>query len=166
MHPRTVAIVAVVVLAAAIGLRVLVVRYSLLPVSEEAVLKKAVAITVGYYHHGSFKKLQITDPEQVQDVLGTLRIVDELGMARNFGSLAAQGSLVSKIPIEFHFPQGVTREYTLQKQMLGGFVVDRDFYRKLNEIASQRVGQAIDILDVPPEVERNKTAPDNPGKDK
>jgi hypothetical protein len=166
MPPRTVAIVAVLVLVAAIGLRVLVVRYSLLPVSEEAVLKNALAITVGYYHQGVFKKLQITDPDQVKEVLETLHIVSDDPDGR-FGKVVASTGVILKpeTDIEFHFPDGYTREYKRDGKMLP-LDVDRGFYRKLNEIVSRHAGQAIDILETPPELERNKMDPVNLGTDK
>src|SRR5580765_5529925 len=68
MHPRTLAIVCVILLAGSFGGRFVVKHFGLLPVSEESVLKRAVALVVSYHDQDKLKKQLIADSIQVQEV--------------------------------------------------------------------------------------------------
>ena len=48
MHPRTLIILVAAILLASFGVRLVVFEYGLLPVSEQALLKKATSLTVSY----------------------------------------------------------------------------------------------------------------------
>jgi len=143
MHPRTVAIVVLALLAGAVAVRVLVVRFGLLPASEEVVLKKAVAVTVDYFDGSQLKKLRVEDPGEVREVLATLRVQRE----DYYGSWNRRpGNNVM-----FYFPNGSYRGFPLESPgQLGSFIVDRAFHAKLCEIASRREGKPIDVTRTPP----------------
>jgi hypothetical protein len=141
MHPRTVAIIAVALLVGAFVLRLLVVRFGLLPVSDEVVLKKAVAITVHYFDRGKKEVLVITNPGEVSALLATLRIKG------NGYSWVAQPQDLDPTPyIVFHFPRGQASLPLVSPRSLGGNKIDEAFYTQLNEVISLRRGRPVDIL--------------------
>jgi hypothetical protein len=145
MHPRTMAIVVAGFLLAAIGGRFAVVQFGLLPISEEVVLKKAVALTVNYHVDGKFKTYRISGPSEVREVLAALRVQREDYYRYNSwgGGWRPQ--------VSFHFPNGSRRDQSFEgPNQLGGFMVDRAFCEKLNDIVSRHEGRKIDIFEFPP----------------
>jgi hypothetical protein len=147
MHPRTLVILLVLVFALAFGLRWLVTAYSLLPVSEEAVLKRAVAVTVSYNMGGQRKTLTIDEPDELRDLLRTMRFQREQWEGYTRHGMPPQQT------IDFRFPNGRSRHCNLegpQPYQLSGFVVDKAFYDKLCEIVSRHEGRPVDVLDFHP----------------
>src|SRR5580765_1885684 len=107
MHPRTLAIICVFLLVGSIAARFFVERFELLPISEEVVLKKAVALAVTYSDGGKLKKHYVTDPAQVREVLATLRIKErEDKCLFMFESRSMPGTWTT---VEFVFPNGYRR---------------------------------------------------------
>jgi hypothetical protein len=146
MHPRTMFILLVLIFSLALAGRFLVVRFSLLPVSEEAVLKHAVAVTITYNFHGQSKSLTISKDDELHELLSTLRVQQEDYYAFSLGKARQQS-------VTFLFPNGRTRNCRLegpQPYHLNGNVVDRAFYAKLCELVSRHEGQQVDVLDFHP----------------
>jgi hypothetical protein len=147
MHPRTLVILVILIFGLAVAGRFLVVHFGLLPVSEEVVLKQAVAVTVTYNFKGHAKTLTIDDRAELRELLATLRVQQEdyYGYV-SFGMPRQQS-------ITFLFPDGNTRHCRFegpQPYHLGGNVVDRAFYTKLCELVSRHEGQQVDVLDFHP----------------
>jgi hypothetical protein len=144
MQPRTLMILVVLILAGAVGLRFLVVQYDLLPTSEEALLKRAVAVTVQYKVLAAQKSLIIADPVELSDLLQTLRFN---------GDEPSYYGKYTRSSLTFRFPNGRSREIKLggpQPYRLGNQSIDRAFYDKLCEIVARHEGQAVDVLDLHP----------------
>jgi hypothetical protein len=124
------------------------VKFSLLPVSEEAVLKRAVAVTVFYNLNNvnkDLKALTIDEPDELKDLLAELRIRRE----DYIGGFGMRGT--RRHPVKFHFPNGQVRDHFLEgPNQLGEFVVDRGFYEKLCEIVSRHEGCTVDVLEFHP----------------
>jgi hypothetical protein len=146
MRPRTVAIVVVLLLLGAVGLRFLVVRYALLPVSEEAVLQRAVGLTIHYEVGGVPKSLSVSDAE-LSEAMATLKIRKEDytyyygGGGRGFGGQSQ---------VDFHFPDGSKQTHVMyDKTQMGQFVVNQSFHDKLCDIVSRHEKKKIDRLGVP-----------------
>jgi len=141
MQPRTVLIVIVLMFLAAFALRFAVVRYGWLPVSEEAVLKHATAITVAYTHRNANKFLRIDDPAEVRALLAALHV------QRDDAHGVYWSARLPAATIGFHFSSGHYRTHNMDgPNVLGGYQVDRAFYDKLNEIVSRKEGEPVDIL--------------------
>ena len=118
MRPRTLFVLIGLIFLAAFALRFGVVRYGWLPTSEEAVLKRARAVTVCYYLGGNYKSLLIDDPAEVQALLAALHVQrDEYYGARPWG-------IRQPVTIGFHFPGGQRRDHTLETpHQLSGYLV-------------------------------------------
>src|SRR5580765_833754 len=145
MHPRTLGITCVVLLVGSFGAEFFVERFGLLQLSEEIVLKRAVALGVNYYDGGELKAQYITDPVEVREVLATLRIQDKEDYNGAYYYSDRAGSGVGTA-VEFRFPNGQVRNHRLYGgNTLGSRVVDRAFTQKLAAIISQREGHAIDL---------------------
>src|SRR5580765_1006927 len=112
MHPRTLAIVCVLLLGGSFAARYLVGRFGLLPISEEVVLKQAVALGVTYYDGGELKTRYITDPVQVSDILATLRIQDKEDYNGGYYYSGHAGPTAGPA-VEFRFPNGQVRNHRL-----------------------------------------------------
>jgi hypothetical protein len=152
MQPRTLAIVVVVLVGGAIGLRLLVVHFGLLPVSEEAVLKKATAITVTYYNGEKVKSLRISDRDQLREALAALRIHEDRHGHYYGGFAIGMGmGVVPQTGVTFHFPNGTRREHLFSGG--GGYQnleLNGQFCEKLSEIISRHEGKRVDVLSAPP----------------
>jgi hypothetical protein len=147
MHPRTLGLLLVLIFGLALAGRFVVTKFSLLPVSEEAVLKRAVAVTVTYYFKGQTKSLTIDNRAELRDLLGSLHVLQEdyYGYAR-FGMPRQQA-------VTFTFPGGRTRHCNFegpQPYRLGSNQVDGAFYDKLCELVSRHEGEHVDVLDFRP----------------
>lgn len=148
MRPRTVFFIVVLILLGAVGMRFLVVRFGLLPVSEQAVLRRAEAITVMYQVNGVPKMLYIGDRTEVNELLASLEIHNEDfqyyygGSSRNFGTNTTQ--------VKFHFPGGTEHSFPVYDRMkLGQFGVAPGFYDKLKAVVSRHEKATVDLLTVP-----------------
>ena len=163
MHPRTVAVVGVVLLAGAIGLRLLAVHLNWLPVSDEVVLKKAVAISVRYHNGQKFKTLHISDPAEVREVLAQLHMPDDrdhyYGFARTMVAPTDQPA------ISFHFPDGSRRDHILDQMPYQGFEVNTSFYDKLSEVVSRHEGKRVKVRPNPPPMNWGAFQGGMPGRD-
>jgi hypothetical protein len=147
MQPRTLAIAAFVLLAGSVALRYLVVHFGLLPVSEEAMLKKAVAITVTYFDQDQNKSLSISDPEQLAGLLAALRMQDS--ELYYYSGVTGGGGLWWPTPatVTFEFSNGLSRGHTFNGPYnLGGYTVDEVFFNKLRTLVSNHEGHDVDIL--------------------
>ena len=147
MHPRTLVLLLVLIFGLAVTGRFLVVRFGLLPVSEEAVLKRAVAVSVSYQLKGHSKVLTIDNQAELRELLGSLHLLEEnyYGYTR-FGMPRQQS-------VTFTFPGGKARHCSFegpQPYRLGSNLVDRTFYDKLCEVVSRHEGQPVDVLDFRP----------------
>jgi hypothetical protein len=147
MHPRTLVILVVLTFGLALVGRFVVARFGLLPISEEAVLKKAKAVSVTYYSEGQNKTLVINDRAEVQELLDTLHLLSEdyYGYS-NFG--------VPRLnTVIFVFPDNSLRNcgfHGPEPFQLGDNMVDRAFYLKLCELVSRHEGRPVDVLNIPP----------------
>jgi hypothetical protein len=149
MQIRTLAIFVVVLLVGAFILRFVVVRFGLLPVSEEVVLRKAAFLTVTYIDGGRSKSLKIKDGAEVREVLATLRIqVTDTSYYDNVWGGPAPGWSAPLGPsVDFWFPDHTNRSYTISSpHVLGNMTVDPAFGRKLREIVSRHEGHPVDIF--------------------
>src|SRR5882672_10258926 len=87
MRPRTLFVLIGLIFLTAFALRFGVVQYGWLPVSQEAVLKRATAITVTYHFQGNYKSLLIDDPADVNAALAALHVQrDDYHGTRYWGS--------------------------------------------------------------------------------
>ncbi len=105
MRPRTLVIVGVVMFVGAVVLRFLVVQFGLLPVSEEVVLKKAVALKVTFFDStlvpvgngkakafaNPRKSVWIDDPAEVSEALAALHMKAD-GEDARYGSRVGFGA--------------------------------------------------------------------------
>ncbi|HYV37073.1 MAG TPA: hypothetical protein VE988_15310 [Gemmataceae bacterium] len=147
MRPRTLAILAFVLLVGSVGLRQVVTYFGLLPVSEEVVLKKAVGLTVVYYVNGKAKSQVISEPAELKDALAALKIDPREEFYTHYYGWG-NGSSAS---VEFWFPDGTRRRHAIEGPVhLGSYRVDPAFFRKLVEIINKREGKAIDLSRGPP----------------
>jgi hypothetical protein len=118
------------------------VRYSLLPISEEAVLRRSTRVTVHYEVNGAVKKLQVSGAE-LSELLATLQVRREDYMYINGSS----GTVMYAPMVEFQFPNGTTRSYAMTgKNHLGNYLIDPAFHDKLCDIASRHEQQRVDKL--------------------
>src|SRR4051794_15020439 len=134
MQPRTLVIVAVVLLVGALGLRFLVFHFGWLPLTEEIVLKKAIALRVDYQvvdTTGAIvgKALVIDDPAEVEEALAALRMKDDdneyingFGRAKTPRFGAGMAPAITDVEIEFRFnDSGLARKHTFEgPRRLGG----------------------------------------------
>ncbi len=176
MHPRTLVIVMGAIVLVSFGVRFVVYQHELLPISEQALLKKAMSLTVAYDVPGKDKKgqpillpktLTISNPEDIADLLSVLelhreRYRDELDdgprfRRRNGGMVVAdpwgrEGWTRGTAKVTFHFPDGSTKprppdEYQFADPgWLGQWKVNEQFYRKLCGHISRAEGRAVDPL--------------------
>lgn len=146
MHPRTVAILVALILLLALVMRAVIYHTGLLPVSEELVLKQAVALTVTYSNRGNFKMLTIDRPEQLAEVFAVLDLrrndPRKDDMIFNQQGLLALGGQVT-----FHFPDRTTRLMVFRGQnWLEDAEVNPRFYAKLCELVSRAEGRPMQLL--------------------
>jgi hypothetical protein len=150
MHPRTVAILAASILLLALGMRVVVYQTGLLPVSEELILKQAIALTVTYSSEGKAKTLFVNRPEQLQALFAVLdlRPAGERPTTQDLKVWpVATGVLPIAPSVTFHFPDGSRRQMYFQGQnWLEDFGVNPRFYAKLCEYASRAEGRPVQLL--------------------
>jgi hypothetical protein len=148
MRPRTMVIAVLVLLLGAFGVRFLVVRFGLLPISQEAVLRHAVAVTVYYQVDGKSKTLRISDAREMSELLTTLHL------RRNdysYYAFSGPGYNPGGGMVVFHFPKGQQQSHTMTGiNQLGEFAVDPAFHTKLCEIVSRHEKKRIDSLVAPP----------------
>jgi len=142
MRPRTLFVLLIVIFVGAFALRFGVVQYGWLPVSQEAVLKRAKAISVSYVSEGVYKTVLIDDSADVKAILAELRIRRD-----DYYSSRMPGIVVPPTTVSFHFPGSHRRDYNLESpNQLGNYQLDRGFYEKLREIVSWKEGQQVDLL--------------------
>jgi hypothetical protein len=143
MNPRTTALVVFGILVGSLFLRLAVFRFGLLPVTAEAVLKKAKAIQVDYISKGLPKSLRIDKPAEVAELLSVLRL-DESNKWNDMGRF---GRGTGARNISFEMPDGQRQSFEFTKRAsIGPFGVAPAFYVKLCELVSQHEGRRIDIL--------------------
>jgi hypothetical protein len=162
MRPRTLVLVMFGILTASVLIRIVVFRYGLLPVTMEAVLKKAVAIEV-YYYVGSanlgdpgFKPLLINDRAEVERLLSVLHTVDlshgSRGNGYHPGNAMAGVSFVMPNGTQYGFNRG-GEYYASRAALVGGgssgngvqLEVDPAFFYMLSEIVSRHEGRRIEL---------------------
>jgi hypothetical protein len=150
MHPRTVGIVVAGILVFALGMRFAVFHYGLLPVSEEVVLKKAVALSVGYTLDGNNRKsLTITNPDQVEEILSLMELRRET--FRDEWRKGGPGAVPGTADLTFHFHDRSTRTLAFEaRDWLGQYRVNPRFYERLREIVSLSERKRIELLDQRP----------------
>jgi hypothetical protein len=148
MHPRTVAIVVGSILLLGLVMRVVIYQTGLLPVSQELILKKATALTVGYTNAGALKTLTINRPEELADVFAALQISrpNERDDVMAFGGPGVPGQAGGTVT--FHFPDGTSQQLSFQGAgWLGPFHVNPLFYHKLREYVRRAEGRPVDLLE-------------------
>jgi hypothetical protein len=119
------------ILTASVMLRIIVFRYGLLPVTMEAVLKKAVAIQVVYQTDVGQKQLWIGDRAQVDQLLSVLHTVQYPTGTHGYGH--ASGRVLMNL--NFIMPDGSQRSlYDMAPD------VDPAFFYVLSEIVSRQEG--------------------------
>jgi hypothetical protein len=134
MRPRTLVIAILALLIGAFGVRFLVVRFGLLPISQEALLRHAVAVTVYYEVDGKSKAMRISDAGEINELLATLRITRNEYSYGYGGPGYNTGSGV----VVFHFPKGQQQSHTMVgTNQMGEYAVDPAFHTKLCEIVSR-----------------------------
>jgi hypothetical protein len=153
MRPKTLALFIFFLFAAAMVARFCVYRYGLLPVTQEAVLKKALAIRVHFYLDQQMNIRDINESAQVRELLGLLRMTDDPRTRYHyaFSRMGAPGGARPEPALDFVMPGGgrfgsnSTFELVGQNRM-GSFDVAPAFFHKINEILSQREGRPIDVF--------------------
>jgi hypothetical protein len=146
MHPRTLVLLLILILGGAFALRFLVVRFGLLPVSEEAVLRRASAVTVSYsVRPGVVETQTIDDPRELRELLGTIRIEND----EYYTTSGVSGT--TGVVVTFHYPSGQQMLNVDSPDKLSNYKVDRAFYDTLNRILSDRKGQPVDLLNDHPQ---------------
>jgi hypothetical protein len=139
------------ILAVAVGLRYVVVRFGLLPVSEEAVLRKAVKVTVYYRVGAETKRLDLTGPE-LHELFAALDVRREDPYRSTGGPYGASATTAAPT-VEFHFPNGMARIYALTTRTeLGPLTVGPAFQEKLLALAARHEGRPIESLSAAPTV--------------
>ncbi len=131
MYPRTLLILMVAIILTSFGVRFIVYQYDLLPINEQALLKKATSLTVTYEIQGKDKKtgqptlrpktLTISNPDEMEDLLAVLELRREsyrgemdngpMVKGRNGGMVAVdpwgrEGWARGTVKVTFHFPDG------------------------------------------------------------
>jgi hypothetical protein len=124
------------ILTASVLLRLVVFRYGLLPVTMEAVLKKAVAIQVLYQTDVGQKQLWIGDRAQVDQLLSVLHTMQYAPGSHAYGRASGRALM----NVNFIMPDGSQRS-------LYGMAPDVDpaFFYVLSEIVSRHEGCRIDL---------------------
>jgi hypothetical protein len=146
MRPLTVAITCLALIVGAFGLRMLVVRYSWLPVSEQAVLRHSVSVTLYYVVDGPVKPLKLNEAETAE-LLAALHVEREYPSYSYSYAGPAPGQSPETATVEFHFPNHSSRSYPLNgKSQLGNLFIDPAFYDKACEIASRHEKQRVEHL--------------------
>lgn len=164
MRPRTLVIVGVVMFVGAVVLRFLVVQFGLLPVSEEVVLKKAVALKVTFFDStlvpvgngkakafaNPRKSVWIDDPAEVSEALAALHMKADGEDARyqpGWIWCRAVPNPNPHIEIEFKFNEKQSRTHSFEGSnavRLDGYFVDREFRNVIREIVKRHVGHDFD----------------------
>ncbi len=139
MHPRTLLILLVLLFGGAFALRFLVIRFALLPVTQEAVLRRATSLSVTYNSPQGYQTQVISDPRELKPLLAAIR-VEQDDYYYSFGSGGRGANLT------FHFPSGQQPLTLESSDKLGSYKVDRAFYDQLNKILSERAGHPVDVL--------------------
>ena len=151
MRIRTLIVLAVVMLVGALTLRFAVIRFGWLPVSEEAVLKKAVALKVTYYvsdaaGQSQAKSMWIDDSRQLSEALAMLHMghMPDDDVDWDSEPTRAAGQTIPPVEVLFMFDDILARKHLLEGTgKLGGYEVDRTFYDKLCEFVSKLEGRKI-----------------------
>jgi hypothetical protein len=149
MHPRTVAILIGAILVVSVGVRVLLFQGELLPLTDEAVLKRATSLTVFYQTANGQKALTVTRPEEVAELLSVLEMRSPRSAADDERALVNRRLAGGKVT--FHFPDGtrLPLQFSSEEQ-LGNSLVSPSFYVKLCRYVSRVEGRAIHQLDAEP----------------
>src|SRR5947209_2131602 len=119
MHPRTVAILAASSLLLALVMRVVVYQTGLMPVSEELILKKAIALTVTYPSGGQARTLFINRPEQLEELFAALELRHTNDSHRKIDMVPPIQPVANMVlpiapGVTFHFPDGTRRQMYFQ----------------------------------------------------
>jgi hypothetical protein len=147
MRPRIFAIVIFALLAGSLALRCIFVQFNVLPDSEEAVLKKTVAVSVTYFDGGQSKSHRISDPEQLADLLSALKIKDNDHFPFGLNVTKTGDWPEEEATVVFEFANGMSRSHDLWgPRILGVYAVDGQFHKKLQSFVSSHEGHEVDIL--------------------
>lgn len=110
-------------------------------------LLKAQSVKITYQVKGKqSKSIVVNDPAEVKALLDTLKITDT--------RMGPQYGLTTGGAVEFTLPDGtVARTQFVNNMQLdranwGQVMVEPDFYRKVNEIATRAEGKPIDVIRV------------------
>jgi hypothetical protein len=148
MRPRTLALTILCILVVALVLRYCVYRYGWLPVTQEAVLKKAVDIRVTYLMDRQPRLMIINDAAERRELLGLLRVNEDL-RDRYHSYRGWGGGPPAKDAASVSFTMPGVRSYSYQltpDNLMGELLVSPAFFRKLDEIISRHEGRPIDVF--------------------
>jgi hypothetical protein len=132
-------------LGLAAGLRWFLLWWGFVPASQEAILRQATAVRIGYTVHKQRKFVTVSSPGELRELLDSIRVTNAAKGAA-FPWLSPHGTA------EFTLPDGTVLQTffiynnQLERSQWGHLYLKTDFYEKVCALVSRAEGKPIDVL--------------------
>jgi hypothetical protein len=125
--------------------RGLLLLWATVPASQEAALRQATMVRIGYTVHKQRKYHTVSNPDELRDLLDGISVVNS-SKGSTFSWLSPNGT------VEFTFRDGAVLQAVfvynnqLQRPQWGHLYLKTDFYDKVCVLLSRVEGRPIDVL--------------------